>query len=720
MTRLRSDTGPRELRRDRLRVVFAVGVVLAFTWTQPASPKLVERSVRAEAGQQPPTQPEQMPRFRAGANLVRLDAYVSQDGVPLMDLKPEDFEVLEDGVPQKVETFELIKPRGPAPEALRREPNSVRESRSMAEDQDARVFVLFMDIWHVHLDGSHRARAPITNVLNQVIGQDDMVGVMTPEMSARNLTLARRTTTIEGILSDNWYWGERGRITTPDPREREIEMCYPDFGRTQGIAREMISRRRERKTLDSIQDLIVHLEGVREERKFVIMLSEGWLFPRNDDRLARVLDPEANPPGAGRIGVGPDGRLTQGDPRNLRDLDSCDRERYRIAADDMAMDFRDTLQRANRANISFYTVDPRGLVAFDESPVARKDFDPGLDRARLQLRQTALRELAENTDGYAILNTNDTEKALKRMIADVSSYYLLGYYSTNTKLDGRFRKLTVRVKRPRVDVRARPGYLAPTEAEAASARVDRLMNGAAAGHSDTPPELRRALDRLAPARGNVPVRVSAAAAAGQIWLTTELDVATLKLPEWQQGGEAKVSMEHERGATAPYAVNVTLEPGQRSFNITRVEGEPLPPGKYVIRLALLPKGSSLPLQTTTDVVVPAADTLIASGGLVSRRGPTTGLHYRSTADARFQRTERIRLEIPRTSSEGKLSARLLGRDGQTLPIGVTLSERSEGKLQMIVADLTLAPLAQGEYVIEVALEKDGKTERAAYAFRIVP
>ena len=86
------------------------------------------------------------------------------------------------------------------------------------------------------------------------IGQDDMVGMMTAEMSARNLTLARRTETIEGILTDNWYWGKRDRIATKTEREQALEMCYPDLGATAGIAEQVISRLRERQTLDAIDE----------------------------------------------------------------------------------------------------------------------------------------------------------------------------------------------------------------------------------------------------------------------------------------------------------------------------------------------------------------------------------------------------------------------------------------------------------------------------------
>jgi hypothetical protein len=278
----------------------------------------------------------------------------------------------------------------------------------------------------------------------------------------------------------------------------------------------------------------------------------------------------------------------------------------------------------------------------------------------------------------------------------------------------------VRVKRAGAQVRARPGYLAPTEAEAASARVDALMNGAPPGHSTMPPGLARALERLAPARGVAQVRMHTAAGAGQIWVTAELDAATIKQPEWSKGGTARVLFEHERGSAAPLEIDVTLAPGQRTLTATQPETGSLPPGRYVVRLQLTPSDGSLPIQTTGDVVVPEAGALLSQTGLVSRRGPSTGLQYHPTADARFRRTERVRLEIPRFTSEGIVSARLLSREGQPLPLVVNVSERVEGQARLIVADLALAPLAQGEYVIEVTLEHLGKQESATYGFRIIP
>src|SRR5258705_7218152 len=118
-------------------------------------------------------------------------------------------------------------------------------------------------------------------------------------------------------------------------------------------------------------------------------------------------------------------------------------------------------------------MDPRGRVVFDE-PISKTERGAAVpltvDAGRLPARLDSLRTLAENTDGLAIVDSNNLAGGMKRVVADLSSYYLLGYYA-NTKLDGKYHAITVRVKRPGVQVRARRGYLAATpEAMTAAGR----------------------------------------------------------------------------------------------------------------------------------------------------------------------------------------------------------------------------------------------------------
>jgi hypothetical protein len=158
----------------------------------------------------------------------------------------------------------------------------------------------------------------------------------------------------------------------------------------------------------------------------------------------------------------------------------------RLAQIDDDQEFRQILGEANRANASFYSIDPRGLVVFDTPIMPVNGPSLGtpapmvplrVDAQRLQSRLTSLRTLAEGTDGLAILGSNDLAAGLKRVVSDLTSYYLLGYYSTG-KLDGKFHAITVRVRRPGVQVRARRGY------QALTSDVARALNAAAA----RPPE----------------------------------------------------------------------------------------------------------------------------------------------------------------------------------------------------------------------------------------
>ena len=135
---------------------------------------------------------------------VRVDVYPAIDGAPVLDLRQDDFEVSEDRVLQKVEQFEHVVISGGAGQPGRPEPNTVEESRRAVPDPRARVFVLFLDIKHVEGDASRTIARPIVNALNRLIGPDDYIAAMTPGMSARDITFARRRTSIESVLTREW------------------------------------------------------------------------------------------------------------------------------------------------------------------------------------------------------------------------------------------------------------------------------------------------------------------------------------------------------------------------------------------------------------------------------------------------------------------------------------------------------------------------------------
>ena len=138
-------------------------------------------------------------------------------------------------------------------------------------------------------------------------------------------------------------------------------------------------------------------------------------------------------------------------------------------------------------------------------------IDPGGLKVRGADRSGAMRTLAENTDGLAVLNTNDLDKGLHRIFDDMSSYYLLGYYASNTKPDGRFRTISVRVKQPGVDVRARKGYRAPGADDIKATSAIKTTSPVAA---TTP--VQAALDQLSRIRPTARFRVDAVAGPGPV------------------------------------------------------------------------------------------------------------------------------------------------------------------------------------------------------------
>ena len=660
----------------------------------------------AIAQDQPPR-----PTFRTEANYVRVDVYPTKDGAPVTDLTQDDFQVVEDGAPQRIEQFERIAIRGNIPQEMRREPNTVAQSREALQNPRARVFVVFLDIGHVEVEGSQRIRQPLIDMLNRVVGEEDLVAVMTPEMSALDLTFARRTTTIEGLLTRNWPWGERDRLTSIDPVEEAYRACFTS---KPAIAAEMIARRREKQTLDALEDLVVYLRGAREERKAVIAITDGWrLYGTNRD-LADAGG--ASPP---PLGLDPGtGRITTGDssvPGTVPQA-QCQRDRVALAYIDHPTVFQRILNEANRANTSFYPVDPRGLAAFD-SPMS-SPLPVQADAATLRQRSETLRTLAVATDGMAVFS-NDLSSVLRRIVDDLSSYYLLGYYS-NGKLDGKFHSIAVRVKRPGVQVRARRGYLAATPG-AATAAAATAAAGARPAKADA--EAAAVTASIAPLAGytrEVPLRVQAATGwkpadppSAAVWVEGELSGAREFDEMWKSGAAAAIELAPPDGP-AVASVRATVAAGARTFRVALVPPQPLAPGDYVVRVSARSAEVTLPTRDTLHVTVPPLPR--SSGAIWVRRGQATGNRDVPTADLRFRRSEQVTVEIPTVAADPG-PGRLLDRNGKALAVPVTVAVRNDADgSRWLTGRVTLAPLAVGDYVIELSEGND----RMLAAFRVVP
>ena len=143
---------------------------------------------------------------------MRVDVYPTAGDKPVADLSRDDFEVLEDGRPQAIETFEYVRiaPAGPAA-ARRADPNTIEAMRQAAADPRSRVFVIFLDALHVTRDGAKNIGPPLIRFIDRLLGPDDLVGIMTPWMSPSDVVLQRKTSVMESGLREA-AWGKRFTI----------------------------------------------------------------------------------------------------------------------------------------------------------------------------------------------------------------------------------------------------------------------------------------------------------------------------------------------------------------------------------------------------------------------------------------------------------------------------------------------------------------------------
>ena len=176
----------------------------------------------ASPAQPPATPAAQRPTFRTGVNYVRADVYPTTDGKIVRDLRPEEFELREDGALQKLDSVRFVDPGPPTPQAVRVEPNSVAESRAAAADPRARLFIIFVDTYHIHWTSSFKAHLAFVEMLGQGMGEHDLVGVMTPEMSAASVTFGRRTTVIEEVLRRHFDLSRTPDAIDLDPEDRHV------------------------------------------------------------------------------------------------------------------------------------------------------------------------------------------------------------------------------------------------------------------------------------------------------------------------------------------------------------------------------------------------------------------------------------------------------------------------------------------------------------------
>jgi VWFA-related protein len=535
--------------------------------------------------------PETRSPFRTDVEAVEIDVRVLDDrGQPVPGLTAGDFEVFEEDVRQDIRAFTTMHvPVVPRPRTAGVEP----DTQTNRVPFDGRIYVFVLDDLHTHPLRSTRAKAAVRQFLDRYLAANDRAAIVTTSgraESTQELTASRpallqavdafhgrklRSSTLDRLgeyyrLRDAGELKDRQRINDPYEQERVHQA---------------------RRSLTSLRDVARWLDTVPARRKALIFVSEGI-----DYDLTNLID----------------NRFASG----------------------LLADVQDAIAGAVRSNTSIYSVDPRGLGGIEEEtievsglPDDTTDVGPSAFMAALRMTQDSLRVLAEQTGGFALVNTNDLAGAFGRLVRENSEYYVLAYQPANTRRDGRYRRIEVKVKRPGMRVVTRDGYYARKDGERAS---DVSVPGPAA--------MRALLDSPLPVAG-LPLDTTVKAFRGgkgkaSVLITAEIgpeftlaeksglfqgrvDLTTIAV-----GMNGKIAASDHRG------IDLNLRPATREnvlrHGIRTTARLELAPGRYQLRIAARDTGGGRAGSVLHDLVIPdydkaglgMSDLLLASQGAV--------------------------------------------------------------------------------------------------------
>lgn len=644
--------------------------------------------------QQPPAPPDQQPVFRAGINTVRVDVIVTdRQGNPVTDLKLEDFQIEEDGKPQKPETFRLVKiDTVTQPGYTQRSIRTRNDEETAAADENSRIFMFFLDDYHVLKETSMSMKKPVVDFISSQLGPSDLAGVMYPLTPIDAAVVTRNH---QGVI--NAVERFEGRKYKYEP-VNAIEQNY-----VYKLTPDAIEMIRRQVTFTALRGICTKLGSLREGRKSLILISEGYnsmLPPQMRSNLPGAMA------GAGDITRDP----FAADNNPLED-------RARFSADlDMSREMQDVWDACNRNNTSIYAVDPRGLAvgAFDiTANISIKTSQQFLSQSL-----DTLRDLAGNTDGRAIVNRNDLAEGMKQIVRDSSAYYLVGYTS-QAATDGKFHELRVRVRRPGLQVRARKGFWAFTDEE-----VKRAVAGPKPG---PPAEVTKALTAIAPLTNRRYIRSWFGSdrgpdGAGRMTFLWEPLPPT---PGVKRDEPRRVTvLATSASGDVIYRGRVPAElaaPG--NGGIIRFD---VPPGKIDVRMTIEGDGTGTLDTETRELTIPdpgAPDVVLSTPRIWFARNAreftalTSGTPPAPSATREFRRIDRLLVRIDAyapANAPTTVTATLLNQQGTKMSdIAVT----ADGQTHSI--DLPLASYAAGQYLIEITANSEGhKPVTELVAFRL--
>ncbi len=567
-----------------LLVPFAAAAALAAQQPTPAAQQ--PASAAAPQAAAPAPAAAQTPTFPAQVEQVIVDVVVTdKKGTAVRGLKREDMTVLEDGVPQTVQTFEaIVLPDQPSAAPPPRPRISVNTSR---EEQRGRTFVIVFDDTHLTPWRANQAKAAVASFLEKGTREGDRVTLVstagatwwTTRMESGRAQLLDTLKRMEGRyipdtaqdrMSD--YEAMRVNVYRDAQVAARVLRRWEQYGLTAALSQSsqensmtagtvddpMLSSRasevyqqamtRIRTTLDTLERVTNGLAEAKG-RKSVILVSEGFIQDYNLD------------------------------------------------------DFKRVNEASRRANAAIYFVNARGLEAMPMEMTAQfgpalPDQDVGAYFSDALDAVAGAEEVAGDSGGFTVRNTNDLAQGIQRIANETQAYYLLGYVPSNTARDGRFRKIQVKLAASKgLQVRARRGYYAPSDAAKTALQPKKGIDPVFQAAVDSPWELDGIPLRMTDYVGDEKMLGKAA-----VRIATEVDVRAMQFEEkdGRSYGDAHFLLVVAQRQTGEYfrydqTYNLKLLPATRQ-RVARlwlpiVRDFDLAPGDYQAKIVVRDAGS---------------------------------------------------------------------------------------------------------------------------------
>ena len=400
-------------------------------------------------------QPQAPPVFRTSTDLVTVDALVTDGhGNAATGLTADDFRITEKGRPQKIAAFTFVTT--PLVERKEFDPVPVAPIRDVITNRTAphsRAYAVVVDDMHLMPFHGERVRRVLTDLLGSIPSTDRVAVIFTGRSDLSVDLTDDRAAQMQAV----------GRVH--DALAFAMDLTPVVCG-----ALEVQRRHQALGSLDVLGNVARILAETRADERTVVYLSEGFNFDFSAMPASGTvpLPPSVAPsvaPGRGKIPPD-DQRFCNEHGQASGEVSSSalpGNPQENVAdARQVQRALQDILDAATRADVRIYTIDPRGLLPVEAEVTG--DAPPATLaalRSKGMVQNDFLRTVAAETGALAAVQRSDLHGAVRELLADTGSYYLLGYTPDPLVRDGRYHQIEVKVTPPGLHVRSRKDYLAP-------------------------------------------------------------------------------------------------------------------------------------------------------------------------------------------------------------------------------------------------------------------